>query len=271
MTVGSSEPEVEALIADLRKLREAAGQPSLRKMAKNAHYSHTTLAGVLSGGRLPSQELTLAFVRACGGDEDVWRARWHETNASINPPSAPEPPPQPPRWRRPAIVSGIAVAVIGFAAIMLSPYTTSSGSNHSPLLSPSPLSVTTPTHGPEDHPLIPGDDSKFVADITIPDGTAVHAAQQFTKIWEIRNDGTILWRGRYLERQGVLQGQGICTSVQRVPVPDTPPGHDVQITVVFTAPNLPGSCRVDWKMTDGNGHNYFPDRSGVYVIVNVIR
>ena len=53
-----------AFVADLAELRREAGQPSLRKMAGVSHYSHTALSSVLSGNRLPSQELTLAFVRA---------------------------------------------------------------------------------------------------------------------------------------------------------------------------------------------------------------
>ncbi|MFI9642767.1 DUF2690 domain-containing protein [Micromonospora sp. NPDC051925] len=70
-------------VADLARLRCEAGQPSLRKMSATAHYSHTALANVLSGARLPSLELTMAFVRACGGDEETWRARWHQEAALI--------------------------------------------------------------------------------------------------------------------------------------------------------------------------------------------
>ncbi|WP_328341524.1 DUF2690 domain-containing protein [Micromonospora sp. NBC_00421] len=68
-------------VADLARLRRDAGQPSLRKMSSTAHYSHTALASVLSGSRFPSLELTMAFVRACGGDEATWRARWHRESA----------------------------------------------------------------------------------------------------------------------------------------------------------------------------------------------
>jgi hypothetical protein len=77
MAIGITENTgLDQFLADLRKLRQRAGQPSLRVMSRTAHYSHTALSGVLSGGRLPSLDLTLAFVRACGGDESEWRARW---------------------------------------------------------------------------------------------------------------------------------------------------------------------------------------------------
>ncbi|SCF46444.1 Protein of unknown function (DUF2690) [Micromonospora matsumotoense] len=100
-------------VADLARLRRDAGQPSLRKMSGTAHYSHTALAGVLSGGRLPSLELTMAFVRACGGDEAAWRARWHReaelsraaepsTAGPGQPPTQPSTQPQPPMSTPPA-------------------------------------------------------------------------------------------------------------------------------------------------------------------------
>ncbi|GHB07305.1 WD40 repeat domain-containing protein [Streptomyces termitum] len=67
---------------ELRKLREEAGvRPgplTYREMARRAHYSAATLAQAAAGERLPSLPVALAYVRACGGDEAVWEARWHE-------------------------------------------------------------------------------------------------------------------------------------------------------------------------------------------------
>jgi hypothetical protein len=46
-------------------------------MAAKAHYAATTLS-IAAGGRvLPSLPVTLAYVRACDGDIDEWRRRWH--------------------------------------------------------------------------------------------------------------------------------------------------------------------------------------------------
>jgi len=122
---------------------------------------------------------------------------------------------------------------------------------------------------PGDRPLVSCDDVRFVADVTIPDGTTVRAGHTFAKTWEIQNTGLIRWQGRYLTRQGLLAGPGLCASVSQVAIPPTQPGQDVQLSVTFTAPSLPGSCRVDWKMTNGLGQLYFPDLGGLYVIVNV--
>ncbi|MFC9295137.1 hypothetical protein ACFTWH_18795 [Streptomyces sp. NPDC057011] len=69
--------------ADLRKLREAAGRPSYRALAKRAHYSSTTLSDAAGGNTLPSLNVTLAYVEACHGDRHAWESRWHAVAAEI--------------------------------------------------------------------------------------------------------------------------------------------------------------------------------------------
>ncbi|MET7419654.1 DUF2690 domain-containing protein [Dactylosporangium sp. NPDC005555] len=89
----SDSDRLTEFVADLAALRREAGQPSLRKMSGISHYSHTALSSVLSGARLPSQELTLAFVRACGGDDDAWRERWLREHDLLHSRPAPPVPP----------------------------------------------------------------------------------------------------------------------------------------------------------------------------------
>ncbi|OLF12550.1 nSTAND1 domain-containing NTPase [Actinophytocola xanthii] len=67
---------VQRFAFELRRLRHAAGSPGYRELAKRAHYAPTTLAQAARGDRLPSLAVTLAYVRACGGDETGWMARW---------------------------------------------------------------------------------------------------------------------------------------------------------------------------------------------------
>ncbi|KUM99110.1 hypothetical protein AQI95_40710 [Streptomyces yokosukanensis] len=69
--------------ADLRKLREAAGRPTYRELAKRAHYSSTTLSEAAGGRTFPSLGVTLAYVEACQGVCHEWEARWHEAAAEI--------------------------------------------------------------------------------------------------------------------------------------------------------------------------------------------
>lgn len=62
--------------AALRELRRAAGSPPYRRLADRAHYSPTALSEAAAGRRLPTLEVTLAYVAACGGDVPEWERRW---------------------------------------------------------------------------------------------------------------------------------------------------------------------------------------------------
>jgi transcriptional regulator with XRE-family HTH domain len=51
---------------------------SYRQLAEMTNYSRSSLADAARGDRLPTLELTLAFVSACGGSTQEWRRRWTE-------------------------------------------------------------------------------------------------------------------------------------------------------------------------------------------------
>ncbi|WP_433348827.1 helix-turn-helix domain-containing protein [Micromonospora sp. CA-111912] len=76
---------VQALAYELRKLRAEAGNPTYRQLARSAGYGATTLSEAAGGARLPTLEVLLAYVGACGGDPDEWRRRWHETAERVRP------------------------------------------------------------------------------------------------------------------------------------------------------------------------------------------
>jgi WD40 repeat protein/energy-coupling factor transporter ATP-binding protein EcfA2 len=63
--------------AELRRLRESAGNPTYRELGRRAHYSAGTLSEAAGGRKLPSLAVTLAYVRACGGVPGEWEERWH--------------------------------------------------------------------------------------------------------------------------------------------------------------------------------------------------
>lgn len=67
---------VQQLALALRELREDSGNPPYHVMAREAHYSKSALARAASGTALPSRNLALAYVRACGGDQAEWDQRW---------------------------------------------------------------------------------------------------------------------------------------------------------------------------------------------------
>jgi hypothetical protein len=69
---------VARFASELRRLRKEAGSPTYRDMARDALYSASVLSSAASGHRLPTLPVTLAYVRACGGDVEEWRHRWFE-------------------------------------------------------------------------------------------------------------------------------------------------------------------------------------------------
>jgi hypothetical protein len=79
--------------SDLRLLRQRAGSPSYRTLAARAHFAANTLSQAAAGQRLPSLEVTLAYVLACGGETEPWRKRWHKLRQGLNS-SQPDPGPQ---------------------------------------------------------------------------------------------------------------------------------------------------------------------------------
>ncbi|WFE29622.1 NB-ARC domain-containing protein [Solwaraspora sp. WMMD791] len=85
--------EVAAFASELRKLRALAGKPTYREMARSALYSPSVLSSAASGTRLPTLQVTLGFVAACGGDREQWRRRWMQVarTAAADPPSRTRP------------------------------------------------------------------------------------------------------------------------------------------------------------------------------------
>lgn len=113
------------------------------------------------------------------------------------------------------------------------------------------------------------DDSKFIGDITIPNGRIVGTDERFTKIWEIENTGLTVWENRSLreDNQGV---SGLIPDSPIVPIPLTYPGERITISVTFTAPEHPATCESYWKMVDEHGVYCFPHKIGLNCCVKVI-
>jgi len=294
----------EAFAEQLRALRATAGDPSFRKMAgRSGRISHTTLHEAAAGTRFPSWETTREFVRACEADEVQWRRRWEDAQrpvtvaavphddpapVSTDPPGEVDTPhtvdttpdgtahPQPKdevavarrrRLRWLAAAAAVVVVVVGAVlAVTVHGRSTPSGSSAA---AATPSSPSSPSPTPFSDSLIPGDSSKFMGDITVPDGTQVKVNQEFTKVWALANVGTVDWHNRFLARINPTADADGCHSPDRVAIGDTPPGQQVMISVLVTAPSHPGKCWVSWKMVDENGQEYFPSRRPVYFMVNV--
>lgn len=65
---------------ELRLLREQSGSPAYRDLAERTGLSSTTLSEAAAGRKLPSLRVTIAYVRACGGNPAEWERRWQEAS-----------------------------------------------------------------------------------------------------------------------------------------------------------------------------------------------
>lgn len=59
----------------LRHLKRTSSL-TYRQMSRRARYCASVLSEAASGRRLPTLDVTLAYVRVCGGSESEWSARW---------------------------------------------------------------------------------------------------------------------------------------------------------------------------------------------------
>lgn len=106
----------------------------------------------------------------------------------------------------------------------------------------------------------------FVADITIPDNTAVAPGTNFTKTWRIANNGTCVWGPEYKltyyseERMNALD----------VPLGITSPGQNLDISITLTAPNSIGKRQSNFVIKNPAGLIMkIGDDSRLWVVINV--
>jgi hypothetical protein len=258
-----------ALLAHrLWELKERAGDPSFADMASRlgAAASKSSLAAAARGSALPTWETTWEFVRVLAVDrlrQDAeearreWRAHWEEAAGGAGRTGA-EPPPaeraEPARRRSPAGKPAvIAAAAIGAAA--------ASAALFAWLV---PL-VAEDDRLPPRQAVSPHDDSLFEGDITYPDGTVVEKGTEFTKVWRIRNTGTVPWQGRYLTRLNDTP----CQAPERVAIRPVQPGESVDISVRVRAATSPGRCKIYWKMTNEAGHELLAAKKPIFLDVVV--
>ena len=77
----------------------------------------------------------------------------------------------------------------------------------------------------------------MVEDVTVPDNTPMSKGQKFTKTWRFMNNGKCNWSGYTI---AFFAGDRMETP-DSVPVPDTPAGQTVDVSVELTAPSIDGS------------------------------
>ncbi|KAK6920640.1 Next to BRCA1, central domain [Dillenia turbinata] len=117
-------------------------------------------------------------------------------------------------------------------------------------------------------PVRPRLDSRFILDVNVMDGTIVLPSTAFTKIWRMRNNGTIVWpRGTQLMWIG---GDRFSTSESvelEIPVDGLPVEKELDVAVDFKAPELPGRYISYWRMALPSGQKF---GQRVWVLIQVV-
>jgi transcriptional regulator with XRE-family HTH domain len=114
-----------------------------------------------------------------------------------------------------------------------------------------------------------GDQAMFVSE-TPPDGSTVPCGATFIKSWTIRNSGSVPWHERRLRRIGPTTGPWTLSSERFVPISDTDPGEEVEISVKLRTPQMETAAVAQWKMVDADDLLYFPTINSVGLALYVL-
>src|SRR5690606_21259370 len=89
---------------------------------------------------------------------------------------------KPKWWFTPAAAARVVAGVVGVVALL-------GGEDNPPEVPTKNAASDTGGEDPMAGPAYPGDKSRFIADVSVPDGTEVKPGSTFDKIWEIQNAG----------------------------------------------------------------------------------
>lgn len=131
---------------------------------------------------------------------------------------------------------------------------------------PTPLTIVVTATPPDTAPpptAVPcAFNAKFIADLTIPDGTVFSPGAIFTKSWRVQNNGTCQWDNASL----VFVSGTQMAAGGAFPVPTTPPGGTADLTVPMTAPANYGSYQSIWRIRNSSGQFF---GTNLTVVINV--
>jgi hypothetical protein len=132
------------------------------------------------------------------------------------------------------------------------------------IIPPTPIPIPTSTTIPSATAIpIPCNRATYVADVTIPDGTAIASGAAFTKTWRLTNAGTCTWTSAYqlVYRNGDAMGVPVGYA-QSLTSGTVPPGGTVDISVNLTAPVASGSYKGSWRLREPGGQYFGLGNSG---------
>ncbi len=96
-------------------------------------------------------------------------------------------------------------------------------------------------------------DSRFVADVTIPDNTQLAPGSTFAKTWTLQNNGTCAWNPGTV---AVFVSGSQMAGGSPSPVGAKQPGQQFNLSINFVAPGTPGTYRSSWRIQSGDGTQF---------------
>jgi hypothetical protein len=126
-----------------------------------------------------------------------------------------------------------------------------------------PINFPTPTPyypPPPTSPATPCNQARFVADVTIPDGSTIPPNTRFTKIWRVQNTGACTWTTSYT----LIFVSGTAMTNQRaLMIPATVvPGQTIDLSVDMVSPSAAGTYTSNWMFRDPFGQIFGVNPNG---------
>jgi len=138
-----------------------------------------------------------------------------------------------------------------------------------PTSSPTPVSSPTKIPSTSTHQSVPTslnvsvcDNSAYISDVTIPDGTILAPGQTFVKTWMFQNTGSCTWSAYY--SLTFVSGNAMSGSETTIEQ-SVASGNQAQISVALTAPATEGTYTGYWRLTNEQGIAF-----GISVYVQIV-
>jgi hypothetical protein len=120
-----------------------------------------------------------------------------------------------------------------------------------PISSPTPLQVEDSSK-PSSTPACE-DNLKFIADLTVPDGTIAARGALIDKRWQVENSGSCNWDDRY--RLRIISGAEMGLQAEQALYPARS-GAPAVIRMLLLAPTIPGTYRSAWQAVGPVGETF---------------
>lgn len=105
-------------------------------------------------------------------------------------------------------------------------------------------------------------------DVNVPDNTVMSPGQEFVKTWKIKNTGACTWGEGY--KLIYSYGDKMSGAAQALTAAIAP-GQEVEVSVSFKAPDLPGSYQSFWTLQNPKGVAFQGNEGKVLYVLIVVQ